>query len=64
VTPKRPVKAFVPGDHVVVTDGLSRGARGVVVERWVDIGGWQMWRIDLPDCRDRAIRADFLEKVD
>ena len=60
---RKPAKAFAPGDRVVVTDGLSKGARGIVVERWVDIGDWQMWRIDLPDCRDRAIRADFLEKV-
>ena len=62
--PKRLAKTFVRGDAVVVTDGLSKGATGIVVERWADIGGWQMWRIDLPDCRDRAIRGDFLERVE
>jgi transcription elongation factor len=61
--PKKPTKGFAPGDHVVVLDGLSKGARGIVVARWPDIGGWQMWRIDLPDAPDRAIRADFLERV-
>jgi transcription elongation factor len=58
-----PRTTFAPGDAVLVTDGLSKGARGIVVERWNDVGGWQMWRIDLPDCRDRILRGDFLERV-
>jgi hypothetical protein len=49
---------------VEVTDGISKGLRGVVVGRWRDYAkGIPAWRIDLPDCRDRVIRADFLRAV-
>ena len=57
----RPV--FSPGETVRVVAGMSIGATGVVVSRWVNIGDWEMWRVDLPDCRDRAIRGDYLERV-
>lgn len=62
--PPRPSKGFAPGDAVVVLDGISKGVTGRVVALWGEfVPGVPSWRVDLPDCADRVIREDFLERV-
>lgn len=56
-----PRKQFDPGDAVLVTNGMSKGQLGKVVGRWEPLGGIPHWRVDLPDCANRIIRADYLE---
>jgi hypothetical protein len=55
-----------PGLAVVVTDGLSKGLRGVVRERAkVTFGDIPVWAVDLGGLLGvRALREDFLRPAE
>ena len=55
--------AFAAGQAVVITDGMSKGVRGVLVAQFGEYAkGIPSWCVELPDAR-RVIRQDFLERV-
>ncbi len=61
--PTKPASGLAPGQAVIVTSGMSKGVRGVLVASWGEYEkGIPSWCVDLPDAR-RVIREDFLERV-
>lgn len=62
--PTKPASTFAPGQAVVVLSGMCEGARGILGERWGSFApGIPLWRADLGDNHEHAIREDFLEAV-